>query len=686
MSLFVDYIQPLTNWLQANPHWSLFITFIISLTESLAIIGSIVPGSVTMTTIGILAGSGIMRIDLTLLAAILGAITGDSLSYILGYYYSERLVEIWPFKKYPKLIKYGKEFFATHGGKSVLIGRFIGPLRSIIPVIAGILHMKHWRFFIANVLSAIGWSILYVMPGVIIGAASHELSTKSATHLFTLILVLLAGIWLLSIMIKWLVVKLNALLKRHLHDLWVKFKKYPLFIKTFARLSPINEENHYPTASLVLMILFCFACFMILLGLAIQNQWITLINLPVNLFFQSAHTPLLELFFIFCTQLTSTATIISLYFICCCWFIYNKNTNAIVYLSSLIILNLILVLILIHSVNSPRPPGLLVTMAGSSFPAMNLEIATAFYGFIFFYINQNYYFLTNTFRAVLFTVLGLSGLGTIYLGDYWLTDVLAAYFAGATLGLIYCLLYRKFNITQEKKAPATMMICSLIVGLLLPTLVNTFFNFNELIYNHKPYHKEYTLSQNKWWNQQKPILPAYRLNRIGNKISLLNIQYDGDLSLLKDDLEQNGWKLHSESFLTNLLLRMNNQSQGIKLPLLTQLYDNKAPALMMTYTSNNAKLVLELRIWESNYYLSESNKPLWIGSIHSSIAENNKQEHNKNYSAKLINPLTYMLPALNQYTVRRIKLPGFMIKKTTYPTQPYIILIKKRSNTPSRTT
>jgi len=97
MSLFEEYIHPLINWLQTNPHWALSITFLISLSESLAIIGSIVPGSVTMTAIGILAGSGIMRIDFTLLAATLGAIAGDSISYALGYFYSERLLFMWLF-------------------------------------------------------------------------------------------------------------------------------------------------------------------------------------------------------------------------------------------------------------------------------------------------------------------------------------------------------------------------------------------------------------------------------------------------------------------------------------------------------------------------------------------------------------------------------------------------------------
>ncbi|WP_051131894.1 DedA family protein [Legionella tunisiensis] len=148
MHLFTDYIEPLTAWLYTHPHWALIITFLIALTESLAIIGSIIPGSVTMTAIGILAGSGVMRIDLTLLAATLGAIAGDSASYLLGYAFSERLISIWPFSHYPNWLFYGKDYFSRHGGKSVLVGRFIGPLRSIIPVIAGMMHMSHWRFLL----------------------------------------------------------------------------------------------------------------------------------------------------------------------------------------------------------------------------------------------------------------------------------------------------------------------------------------------------------------------------------------------------------------------------------------------------------------------------------------------------------------------------------------------------------
>ncbi|KTD15647.1 Legionella secretion system protein Y [Legionella gratiana] len=677
MNLFIDYVQPLTVWLQQNPHWSLFITFLISLTESLAIIGSIVPGSVTMTAIGILAGSGVMRIDLTLLAATLGAIVGDSLSYLLGYYYSERLIDIWPFKKYPRWLQYGKDFFKTHGGKSVLIGRFVGPLRSIIPVIAGILHMKQWHFFVANVLSAIGWSFLYVMPGVVLGAASHELSTETATHLFVLILILLAGVWLISLIIKWLIRQLNTFLKLYLHGLWIKFKANSLLTPVYNAFTPKGEKDHYPTAFLVLITFFCIISFMIILGLTVKTPWLSFINLPIHLLLQSFNTTILKFFFIFCTQLTSTITIISFFIISSCWFIYHKKMPTVIYLFSLIVFCSLLAFLLTSSMYIPRPPGLLVVMPGSSFPAINLEIATALYGFVLFYIKNTYNLFTNTFKSIIFTILGLSGLGSVYLGDHWLTDILASYFAGTAICLIHCLIYRKTNFNLTKTSFSLSIILSFFISILLFSLLSTYYNFQTLSYSHTPVHQQYTLSEKTWWRQKKPILPIYQLSRIGKRISLLNLQYAGDLYVLQHSLEENGWESHTDSFFSNLLMHIDKEPHSVKLPLLTQLYENKSPVLIMTHTEKQSDLTLELRIWESNYTLTKSNKPLWIGSIHSSVSVS-KQKNMSSFK-KLINPLHYMFKAERSFIVKQIMLPDAMVKTTRYPVHPSIILIKQKN-------
>lgn len=669
MNVLADYVQPLTYWLQENPRWALFITFIVSLTESLAIIGSVIPGSVTMTAIGILAGSGIMRIDLTLFAAVLGAIFGDSLSYALGYCYSERLAEIWPFSKYPNWIKYGKEFFSRHGGKSVLIGRFVGPLRSIIPVVAGIMHMAQWRFLVANVLSAIGWALLYVMPGVLIGAVGHELSTESATRLFLLILILLAGAWAASVFLKWLFIKLHAFLKRNLHAFWLKMEHYPYLHRVYCFFTPEYEKNHYRTAGLLLLLLSGLICLTLLIA---QPAWLTWINLPIHLFLQSIHTPALNAFFISCNQLTSPLTLGTLFFLYCFWFSYHGQTKTIFYLLSLIGFAALAGL-LSHFIASPRPPGLQLRMPGSSFPAVHLEIATAMYGFILLYINSQYSLLTNTLRTLILVMLSLCGLAEIYLGDHWFTDILAAYFIGAIICLIHWLIYRKSHQTAIKKTHSTMMLLSLLAGVLLSTATSTYFNFKTLAHNHAPYHKECTLSESTWWNQQYPILPLYRLNRIGKKISLLNIQFSGELDVLQKHLERNGWTTHTESFFTKLAMRVSRKPNEIKLPLLSQLYENKRPELTMTYEDPQSHFILELSIWESNYTLDELNRPLWIGSIHL-----NTPKGSMNTLAKPINFLTYLMPILSDFTLRRIKLSPDKIQTSLYPVAPYILLIKPR--------
>lgn len=672
MDLFANYIHPLTNWLQANPNWALFFTFIVALTESLAIVGSIIPGSVTMTAIGILAGSGILRIDLTLIASSLGAICGDSLSYLLGYFYSDKLTEMWPFKKYPSWLAYGKDFFERHGGKSVLIGRFVGPLRSIIPVIAGIMHMKQWRFLLANTLSAIGWSLLYVMPGVLIGAAGHELSTESATRLFILTLLLLSGIWLISLFIKWIILKLHFFFKNNLHNFWLNLKKHSSTTLLYRLFTPKNEANHHATASLFLLTLSCFLLGTLFITLNVKGN-LNLMDVPVYLFFQSCHTYILEALFIIFTQLTSKITLTFIYLISVAWLMYNKKFRATIYLSLLLILSTIIAYLLSKFIYSPRPQGLLITMEGSSFPNQLLLIATALYGFTFYYINNKYSLLTNSIRSFILIVLGLSGLGSIYLGDNWLSDVLASYFIGAFICLFICMLYRKETVVEVKQNLSVAILGLLFLSIIVSSSLSIYINFKTLSYAHTPYQKEYTLKFSTWWNQQQPILPVYRLNRVGKRTNLLNLQYAGDPSVLQANLEKNGWKTHNETFLTKVLMRVND-TNSVKLPLLTQLFQNKQPELVMTYKDKASKLVFQLMLWESNYNLADANQPLWIGALYI-----NQREH-KAADLKKINLLTYIMPALDDFTLRRVALANEMMKPTIYPSEPYILLIKDPIN------
>ena len=671
MTVLIDYIQPLIEWLRANPHWSLFITFFISMLESIAIIGSIVPGSVTMTAIGILAGSGVMPIGHTLIAATVGAMVGDNVSYAIGYYYRDNLKQIWPFSRYPGWVDYGGEFFKKHGGKSVFIGRFVGPLRSLIPVIAGMMHMKQWRFFIANLLSAILWAIGHVMPGVLIGAAGHELSTEAATKLFFLILLVLVIIWLGSLLIKKMIITLHFFFRKHLHDFWLLLKGHPSLLYLFKTITPQNEKNHYLTVLLLISTVFFIIASLLLLALSIQGEWIKVLNVPVQKLIESFRTPPIDIFFIICTQLTSAMTLASLFIICCIYLFVNTNYKALLYLISLVFSSLVVSYLLSQWIYHERPLGLYKTMQGSAFPNMHLVVASAFYSVLILYNRQNQIILKRLFRSFILIVLSVSGLGYLYLNDYWLTDIVASFCIGLSLCLVHWLMFRSHYLSLTKNPLSAYAISALMALILVSSGLSTAWSYKKLIRNHMLVHKEYILDKYQWWDQQVSILPIYKVNRLGNTIGLFNLQYYGDLDVLQRTLEENGWQTYTHTLFQDLVQRMDNQTNTMKMPLLPQLYLNKKPALVMVLKGSSSQFEYILRMWESSYYIENGNE-IWIGSVE--VNSYNKANKLSDVPTEL-NPLSSLRPALKHFVVRQLEIPGTINEDIINPT---IYLIKSQ--------
>ena len=110
-----DYLQPIIQYLQNNPRMGEVFAFFIAFSESLPIIGTIIPGSVTMTAVGTLIGASILPGFSTLMWASLGAFCGDCIGFWLGRRYKDNIRNIWPFRKYPKWLKISEDFFHKHG-------------------------------------------------------------------------------------------------------------------------------------------------------------------------------------------------------------------------------------------------------------------------------------------------------------------------------------------------------------------------------------------------------------------------------------------------------------------------------------------------------------------------------------------------------------------------------------------
>lgn len=667
MHFLTNYIEPLTIWLHNNPHYAVLITFLVSFSESLAIVGTIIPGSITMTALGILAGTGVMRIDLTFISATFGAIVGDFASYSLGYYFSDRLTFVWPFNRYPQWLHYGKDFFARYGSTSVLIGRFVGPMRSIIPVIAGMMNMSRLHFLITNVISAFGWAILYLLPGVLIGSASSELSKESMTRLFVIILISLAVIWLLTIFTKWLYLRMHHYFKIKLHQWWGVLEKNPRLSTFFKCLIPDQEQQHSRTAVLLISTIISLLISFITLTLVLQNTWISSLNNFIYLFFQEIHTTFFDHLFIFVSLMLSPVPLFTFILCFTIYTVYCRELRTLGYWLCLCLVCSVVDFFLFYVIEPSRPASFLSHNNNISSPANHLIFSIALIEFLILYIKRCFSSIVITFiQFILLMLLILASLAPIYLGENWVFNLLCSASIATTLCLTHWILYRRKECShKDSRIPLAIVFFIYI----LATCFVFQLDFKTLANKHSLHLEHYVINNDVWWSQNGPLLPLFSTNKIGQRTGLLNVQYVGPLSKIQKSLKKYGWKKASHSMIYHLLLRASGQHSEHKIQFTPQFYMNKRPALIMVFLNHHRQTII-LRLWRSNYHLNHHSQPIWLGSIAQEkfLVRRNGALH-ETIQDDLLN-------ALPNFEFKQLTIPSRYLKSLPYPISPNLFLIK----------
>ncbi len=166
-----QWLETLTQWLAGHPQWLGLALLIVACMECLAIVGLIIPGTVLVFAIAVLAGSGVLSLGETLLLGFIGGLIGDLLSYALGRRYHQGIRSLRGLRDHPEWLMQAEHYFQRYGVASLLVGRFIGPLRPMLPMTAGMLDMPFGRFLLVSLCAAAGWSMAYLLPGWSAGAA-----------------------------------------------------------------------------------------------------------------------------------------------------------------------------------------------------------------------------------------------------------------------------------------------------------------------------------------------------------------------------------------------------------------------------------------------------------------------------------------------------------------------------------
>ena len=183
---------------QALGPWTYLVVGALAFLETGAFLGFIAPGETAVIVGGLVAGQG--QISLLALIAIVWAccLAGDAVSYELGRHKGRR----W-------LLKYGarlqitegrldqvEKLLTSHGAVMIIVGRFLGFVRPLMPFIAGASRMPFRRFFPYDVLAAGAWSITFCTLGFVFWRSIDKLTTYVSRGLFALgtLVVVIAGI------------------------------------------------------------------------------------------------------------------------------------------------------------------------------------------------------------------------------------------------------------------------------------------------------------------------------------------------------------------------------------------------------------------------------------------------------------------------------------------------------------
>src|SRR5260370_7240257 len=176
-----DLAQPLLDFIKTHESWAIAMMFVTGFVESSAFVSLLFPGTTLLIAAGTLMQSGALPYLPVVIGWVVGAVVGDWVSYWIGGGFGGGIARLWPFSRNPELLPNGIRFFERHGGKSVFIGRFFGPIRAVIPLAAGIMLMARGRFWLANIASALVWAPMLLFAGDVVGEAGDRLIGSANT-------------------------------------------------------------------------------------------------------------------------------------------------------------------------------------------------------------------------------------------------------------------------------------------------------------------------------------------------------------------------------------------------------------------------------------------------------------------------------------------------------------------------
>jgi membrane protein DedA with SNARE-associated domain len=160
--------------------------------EAALFIGFVLPGETSVIVAGVVASRGHVNVVVLCTLVVVAAILGDSVGYMVGRRYGERLIALRVFRRRRVAVERALTGLRRRGATYVFIGRFTAFLRAVMPGLAGMSKLRYRRFFVANASGALIWGVGFTLLGYLAGTALNSIEKYSGWATIAVLVLMIA--------------------------------------------------------------------------------------------------------------------------------------------------------------------------------------------------------------------------------------------------------------------------------------------------------------------------------------------------------------------------------------------------------------------------------------------------------------------------------------------------------------
>ncbi|MGC8519858.1 MAG: VTT domain-containing protein [Steroidobacteraceae bacterium] len=588
---------------------------LVSLAESLPVVGAFVPGDAIIFAVSALVPTGALRLWPLVLAAFAGAVLGDGLAFWLGRHYHATLLGRWPFRGRPRLVARGAAFLERHGGKSVFAARFTPGVRAIVPVLSGVLYMDAARFYLMNLLSALLWAPAHILAGAAIGA-SFVLLGAVAGRLALMAGIVLVLLGLLYLLMRYLLRRAapHALAAQERVRAWAARRTGWFARQLLAVLDPTRREMP-GLAVLGAIVLSSLWLFFGVLQDVIAGDPLVRANQAVFHFLQGLRTEWVDQVMVGITELADTGVVVAVALAALTWLAWRRNWRAAAHLVSVVAIAGIATVVLKIALHVHRPEPIDTGWDAFAFPSGHSAASAALYSFLAIisaWEAKGRWRLPIT--VVIAVLIGAIDLSRVYLGAHWLSDVLAGTAFGIAAAALLAIAYLRHD---PPRVGATGLCVSAGLALLLVGGIHIAQRHTFDMRRYAVHRQVQMMSLAAWWQRGWMRQPAHRIDLIGGAEQPLTFQWAGRRAVLQRELASHGWLRPPRWTLRTAARWFEPHIALSDLPVLPHLQSGHREALVMVHGTRNPRERYVLRLWRSGTDLTTSAaaEPLYLGTV-----------------------------------------------------------------------